>query len=265
MYKKYLIDIGKRQYEELVKMTVADNQIKNVERDMLIEFYNKFTEISSINGIDQMNELFPIDDYDIFISHSHKNIEEARALKNFLEMNLNLKVFIDCDFWQSADDFLKELDNLYCIKDNGFYSYEKRNITTSHIHVMLSISIIKAIQSSEIVFFVGSSDFSSEINGDSLSGIKSPWIFLEAYLSTIMIEIPKRLSQRFVDESFQHKQSKGIDIRYNLDIKDLKKINITKLEKWHKMYLVEKYKSLGEKKNTLDLLYILLGETKSES
>ena len=90
--------------------------------------------------------------------------------------------------------------------------------------------------------------FSSEINGDSLSGIKSPWIFLEAYLSTIMIEIPKRLSQRFVDESFQHKQSKGIDIRYNLDIKDLKKINITKLEKWHKMYLVEKYKSLGEKK-----------------
>ena len=52
-----------------------------------------------------MNELFPIDDYDIFISHSHKNIEEARALKKFLEMNLNLKVFIDCDFWQSADDF----------------------------------------------------------------------------------------------------------------------------------------------------------------
>lgn len=88
-------------------------------------------------------KLFPINQFDVFISHSHKDYVVAQNLKHWLEEHLGLESFLDSDVWGSADAILKQIDNSDFVKhgtneQNGIsYSYADRNLTTSYVYVML--------------------------------------------------------------------------------------------------------------------------------
>lgn len=62
--------------------------------------------------------------YDIFFSHSHKDIDKVKRLANWLEKEFGLKVFVDSLVWMNCNDLLKEIDDLYCKEDDSHYSYE---------------------------------------------------------------------------------------------------------------------------------------------
>lgn len=70
-------------------------------------------------------------------------------VKNTFDLNM----FIDKAIWGSADELLRVIDNKYYWKKQiQTYSYEKRNLTTSHIHAMLATSIYSVMDKTEVLF-----------------------------------------------------------------------------------------------------------------
>jgi hypothetical protein len=126
---------------------------KVLVKNTLDEF---FTKDGYLNAEKMQENWFPSLDADIFISHSHRDEELAISLAGWLNEKLNIKsVFIDSCVWGYANDLLKSIDNEYCKnKFSETYDYEKRNISTSHVHMMLSTALSKMLDNSECCFFL---------------------------------------------------------------------------------------------------------------
>ena len=138
-------------------------------------------ESGIIDGGRLRNFVFPTDNYDVFISHSHDDLEKAKQFAAWLEEQYNYRVFLDSFVWNSADGLLREIDNLYCKQRNGLYNYHRRNYSTAHIHTMLSMSIMEIIKRSKVGIFI---DSHHSINLERLCNSNqaktlSPWIYQE--------------------------------------------------------------------------------------
>ena len=118
--------------------------------------------------------------YDIFISHSHLNEKEAVLLATWIEKRFpNLSCFIDSFAWGSADQLLREIDDKYCWKKHSkTYDYKKRNFTTSHVHAILSMSLLDIIRASKYCIFIESEESISLLNGLKKKTF-SPWLYEE--------------------------------------------------------------------------------------
>jgi hypothetical protein len=132
----------------------------------------------SIDGAALEREWFPQIDADIFLSHSHLNEETAFVLAGFLKNKLDLVTFIDSAVWGYSPNLLKEIDNVYCYNEkNGTYDYDKRNGSTSHVHLMLAGSLSKMIDNCECIIFLNTP---SSIRPDEvIQSTISPWIYTE--------------------------------------------------------------------------------------
>lgn len=188
IYNRYL-EKGKVIYKD-------KEQIKNVLR----EFLNYEGELEANKIIE---EWFRSGEYDIFLSHSHKDEELAIAIAGMLNEKFGLKVFIDSQVWGYIYDLQKEIDDEYC-KNEGeknSYSYNKRNISTSHVHLMLSNALRKMIDSCDFFFFLDSQNSLKYVNINSEDATFSPWINLEVEISNT-IRIKKIKETKIFDESY---------------------------------------------------------------
>jgi hypothetical protein len=173
-YKKYL-EIGKKTYENS----------ENVIKKKLKEFLNYKGEL---DGNKIIEEWFSQEKFDIFLSHSHQDEELAIAIAGMLKEKAELKVFIDSQVWGYIDDLQKEIDNKYC-KKNGkqnLYDYNKRNITTSHVHLMLNKALTTMIDNCDFFFFL---DTENSLKYDSIENREnthSAWINSEIEISNIV-------------------------------------------------------------------------------
>jgi len=87
-----------------------------------------FNELEKLNGNEIMKEWFPIitKKFDIFLSHSHKDIELALIIAGILKKRHNLEVFVDYIVWGNYINLLKSIDDNFCKsndKKNGIYDY----------------------------------------------------------------------------------------------------------------------------------------------
>ncbi|WP_421870148.1 hypothetical protein [Marinoscillum sp.] len=142
----------------------------------------------SIDGQQLSEEWFPKIQANLFISHSHNDEKKALSLSGWLYQKFGLTSFIDSSVWGYSNDLLKIIDNAYC-KTGEYYSYEKRNYSTSHIHMMLSAAITRMIDSCECLFFLNtpsSMKASSTISGRT----NSPWIYSELVTSKLIRKRP---------------------------------------------------------------------------
>jgi hypothetical protein len=155
------------------------------------------TEILDAESI--WDEWFPEVKADVFISHSSKDVDLAKSLASWLDQYCRLTAFIDSEIWGHSDTLLKELDDKYCVKDrsNGkatTYSYEKRNGSTAHVHMLLCYALTHMIERTECFIFIESHN--SVTAEDSVEGTYSPWIFHElATVDTIELRKPERLAK----------------------------------------------------------------------
>lgn len=106
------------------------------------------------NGILDAEEIqkdwFPEVNAHIFISHSHKDKDLAIALAGWLRYKFGLDAFIDSCVWGYANDLLKILDDEYCKHSHSdLYDYNKRNYSTSHVHMLLMAALNKMIDKTE--------------------------------------------------------------------------------------------------------------------
>lgn len=181
----------------------------------------------TIDGTKVQNDWFPEIKADIFLSHSHKDIELAEKLAIWLDEKFGLKTFIDSNVWGYADDLLKKIDDEYCFKD-GYYIYERRNLTTSHVHMMLNVALSKMIDKCECVFFLNTPN-SIKLSESMKSQTSSAWIYSELILSKIIRKkTRKEHRQRFTIL----RDSAEFDINYDVPIDHLEEIDFRDLYKW---------------------------------
>jgi len=227
---------------------------------------------NSKNGTKIQNKWFPKIEADIFISHSHKDLELAKNLAYWLEDTFRLKSFIDSDVWRYGDDLIKILDDKYSkIQNDSFfdsllpkeneehYNYNIRNQTTSHVHIMLTTALTNMITNSKAFFFLNTSN--SILNnlieyGSDEKKTHSPWIYHELNVIKMILKLQKKIisssKQQLLMESIDE------DLSYDASLKDLITINNRKLKSWSEKYEQDKFKGGCLSSNSLGCLYEIL-------
>lgn len=177
-----------------------------------------------ISGTKLQKNWFPTNhQFNVFLSHSHDDEKLAIALAGFLKKELNLNTFIDSCLWGYSNDLLREIDEKYCRHSNGkSFDYDKRNYSTSHVHMMLSIALSRMIDNCEAIFFLNSENsisLNEEIRKDRTS---SPWIYDELSLAdTMRIKPINEYRDTFL--KFEHRtydavnESTLLNIKYDVD------------------------------------------------
>lgn len=158
------------------------------------EFFLEPDEKGVLDATEIWDTWFPSIRADVFISHSSRDVENARKMASWLYSVFGIKSFIDSEVWGFADDLLAEVDKKYAKNENkeNSYIYEKRNATTANVHMMLTYALTRMIDQTECIFFLESEN-SIPIKDNEFEKTFSPWIFHElATIDLITIRNPVR-------------------------------------------------------------------------
>ena len=237
--------------------SVQENNIKKTIDSYL--FSN-----GTLNGSNMQENWFPQIKADIFISHSHKDEELALTLAGWLKETFGLTAFIDSCVWGYSNNLLKLIDDVYCRNINrNSYDYDKRNYSTSHVHMMLSVALTQMIDNTECLFFLNTPN---SITPDTIiNKTESPWIYSEISISQLIRK--KELQEyRIMEQNESLKtfsEDKKLNIQYDLPTDHLVDINGYVLRKWEETWkdigISNKYPQYSEnlRIHALDKLYEL--------
>lgn len=243
MYRCFKLDISESDFFDLLPAAKATwkrigVERKNEQKLLIDDFLETVTNAEGVIDGEQLSRVwFPIDRYDIFLSYSHTDEDLAMLLVGFLENVFKLKVFMDALVWNSADDLLKVIDNKYCLQeDKKHYDYRKRNFSTSHVHSMLSTAIAKAIDHSEVIFFLNTSNSTYKLKDFfTTEHTLSPWIYQEILFSSLLrVREWKehRSKELFEHTAFQH----DLAVAYKIPLDHFEIINYYDLVNWNRAW-----------------------------
>lgn len=154
MYKAFELSIKNKEIKDSVEL---DEKLKirlwhSIGFQKKIEFTNVYNDLlknyledGTIDGTKLAEEVFAQNSYDVFLSYSHDDEDLILILAGLLKDQFDLNVFVDSFYWGSADSLLKEIDDINCKQTDGTYNYAKRNLSTSHVHAMLTSAIIQML------------------------------------------------------------------------------------------------------------------------
>lgn len=208
-----------------------------------------------INGTQVQSEWFPEVNASVFLSHSHVDEELAVSLAGWLHKECGVDAFVDSHIWKYANDLLQKIDNRYCLnEDKQTYSYERRNCSTSHVHMMLSIAIQKMIDRCECLFFINTPNSIEIADGIKDGRLSSPWIYSELALTKVIRHRPlSDYRQRRGDDlhHFAINEKAEIPITYEIDLKHMMPLSLEDLIAWQEeLSVMRKYYA-----HPLDALY----------
>lgn len=212
----------KDQYESKTQ-EIKSNIKKNLENYLLP---NKKINVESLR-----DDWFPTEQYDIFISHSHKDIEDVKALAGYLTYVKKLRVFVDSFIWGYFQDLQKKLDDKYNLQENGSYNYSGSNWCCNNVSIILNSALQEVIDKSEVIFFYNTPN-SITHNYNDQDRTESPWIFSEIETTRIIEKhCPKRLKPAL--ESYNNLK-KDDSAEFSYSIKKYHLINLSKdsFNKW---------------------------------
>jgi hypothetical protein len=142
-----------------------------------------------LDGAQIQNTWFPQVDAHVFLSHSHRNEDLVLMFSGWLDDRFGLKSFVDSAIWGYAADLLQIIDKKYCWQpESGTYSYELRNESTSHVHMMLTTALGMMIHKTECLILVNTPESiaaSDVVTAQSYS----PWIYAELTMAGIVEEV----------------------------------------------------------------------------
>ncbi len=224
MFSKFNYCPSNSFYNTVLNKYISEgNNIYDEHQKEVQECLSKYiAEDGIINGTNLKEDWFSISEKDVFISHSHKDINKVKAFAGWLYKIFGLNAFIDSCSWGYCDDLLNKIDKKYCYnKAKKTYNYNLRNYTTSHVHMMLSTALTEMIDNTECVIFFNTP---SSINmSDELNSIKkkekttSPWIYHELIMTTMLKpKEPKRNPIILEHSSCYNKRTSSIEINYDV-------------------------------------------------
>lgn len=248
-------------------MSYTEVDIENLLREVL--------KNGKIDGTALSERYFPTLKRDVFLSYSHNDKDLAYMIAGILNKCFKLNTFIDSYFWGSADKLLEEIDNQYCWqKESDTFNYRKRNFSTAHVHAMLTSSIMKAMDSAEIIIFLNTLNSVPDLEKaiDKYGYDKytmSPWIYEEMLLTTMIKETnwefyrqDWRLNEKVASEHF----AKNLRIKYKLPNEKLIPLTLDDISEWSEEYQKRQKSGTGqygdlfinpcvEEKHPLNVLY----------
>jgi hypothetical protein len=188
-----------------------------------------------IDGSKLQSHWFPQTKADVFISHSHGDLDLAMALAGWLSVEFKLRPFIDSAIWGDSDALLKDIDNVYC-KNIGepTYSYERRNRSTSIVHMMLTAALGTMIDNTECLIFLNTPR--SLKWRDEVERTESPWIYAEiCMVNSVRLRLPERkpLGREILAEKFA-KENRDLIADFLLPMQRLTPLGEEDLMLWQK-------------------------------
>lgn len=242
------------QYKEIgeTHLNQQKSSCENTLRDYIIN--------GIADGTKLQKDWFPQVDADIFISHSHKDIELAQGLAGWLNKTFNLKCFIDFNVWGYADKLLEEINsefsNKRIDKDGGYlYSHERCNTAAKHVNTMLSIALQKMIDKTETTFVINTANSIDKYENVYEKSTYSPWIYTEIVSTELVRRKPlseyrKQSIVKFSQEDAKSYNAHEYCAAYKVSLEHLKEININTLCDW-------KNKHINSCEYALDKLYLI--------
>ena len=233
MYRKYIVNLSDNFMKELLSDAEAMKRYYcnyKIFRNKQIEKANLYCGGNNgyVDGTSIQNRIYPIEKYDIFISHSGKDKCQAIAFAAWLEKVFHVKVFVDCCLWGTLDD----LENKIAQQTIEFI--QDREIQ-QHANVLLANSLSNAIRNSECVFFLNSTSFSIDAQ---LEQTVSPWIAYEIGQVHIMKEeVPDYIGNAQASRGIRFKDSAGmfehiISYRISKETKNIDVITDEEMLSW---------------------------------
>lgn len=220
-YKQFQI-YGLEQYKQ-------HNKLVHVELDKYL------SEDGFLNASDIEDDWFPEVDANVFLSHSHQDENAVIQIAGFLYKEYGITCFIDSTVWGYANDLLKKIDDKYCVQlkgNNGSktYSYDKRNQSTAHVHMILQGALAKMINRCEALFFINTPRSLITSNLCDKNTTASPWIYSELLMANTFparepsyygILKSKRSNNVFGHSDFNMKYEVGLSEFVNIDLSDI--------------------------------------------
>lgn len=234
---------------------------KDIMSKSLEQFITEGTDL--INGSLIEKEWFPQIEADIFISHSHRDIDLVQKLAGWIYSEFGLKCFVDSNVWGFCDELAELLNSKYSNKrpyngDGFLYDYSSCLDVSKHVNTMLTLALYKMVDRTEILLFLNTPNSIKPYENNEQESSKSPWIYSELMCSEIVRrKVPHR--RRFLlehQDRYSH-DSKGANISYDVPIKHLFPLNIDILQRW---------KNSFQERNdmhALDVLYDILLTSKN--
>lgn len=190
------IELLKRLYFQRMKMPLGKLPVRRISNEIKDSIFQLVVQNNGvIDGERLKKQIFPtnfVQPYNVFISHSHNDIDNAKILAKFLS-EAGFNPFLDSYVWGSADDLITEINNKYCKNSTGGYKYRDVLFVTSHIHSILSMAIMETISAVDMFLFIESAE-SVNLKGVNKRTL-SPWLYQEINFAQIL-PIDKKIMAR---------------------------------------------------------------------
>ena len=229
------------QYQTLGKTHLAAQE--NTVRNKLNEFVLEGTSIPDGTAI--QDDWFPEVNADVFISHSHKDIDLAEGLAGWLNKTFGLRCFIDTHVWGYADNLLEEINSQYSNKREDqfggvIYDHQSCIAASKHVDTMLTMALYKMIDRCESVFLLNTGNSIQRYGDMPHDTTISPWIYSEIVCSQLIRK--QSLSYYRKDMVLKHDEQRfeamqeSFTPAYTVTTKHLFPLNINILLSWAKEY-----------------------------
>lgn len=222
MYRAYSLRVDDGTFDDFLD---DGNTIKRANNSAAQSGLDAFFDgDSSLLATKIMDDWFPRVRAEVFISHSHKDEKIAIGLAGWLQKRFGISSFIDSCVWGYAPKLLKRLDKEFCLKDNGYYDYDRRNITNGHVNMMLATSLTKMIDQCECIIFLNTPNSISCKGCIESDGTESPWIYAEIEATRLLRENAPERRRIMVKASTEGRSivlDEALKIKYDLSLKHL--------------------------------------------
>lgn len=144
----------------------------------------------SIDADELKSDWFPMIKSDVFLSHSHKDIELAKKIAHLLG-TLHLGTFIDSEVWGYSDDLVKQIEEQYY----PYGAFQVHDKIVAHVNIMLASALTKMLNNTECVIFLNTPNSIAPAGYSNANKTDSPWIYHELFTTSILpVNAPIRKS-----------------------------------------------------------------------
>ena len=249
MYRGFSLKIDESYCSEILKSLKSN--VHNLKLNH--NFYNPYdlyveqilieniVNHQSLDAEKIKGDWFPTIESDIFISHSHKDLDTVEKLATILSKYLELRVFIDSKVWKYSDNLVQMIEEKYCVSEKSIHDK-----IVAHVNIMLSSALTKMLNKTECVIFLNSNNSLIPNKYYSSQQTDSPWIYYELFITSLL---PVKSPNRTVPFEISN-EAQQFQILHTVPLNHLTDLDNVDLKNW-----IEK--SRISNKNSLDVLYNL--------
>lgn len=202
-------------------------EMQNINKRSALMRTDRLLEENIVSGVELQELWFPTDGkFDIFLSHSHENIESARRFAAYIYNYYGVRVFVDSMYWGYAGDLIVRLTEKFAEE-----KIERIFYFMNIVHSMLSMALMKMMDKCETVCYLKSRNSVKARGSNDFT--KSSWIYEEVEFANRLHKVlPIRTGHSILLNECKSFTEKDFKIEFKADLS-----NFVELESefWERM------------------------------